>query len=103
MKKFGIFLCASVLALSAYVSPDKVNSGITGMVAPPDAVQKVWAFNGADSVAAIPESGKFMLEVKPGNWKLVVVAIAPYKNALQDVTVKEGQSTDVGVINLTKE
>lgn len=83
--------------------PLHFNPGIHGTIEPADAANKIWAISGRDSVATMPVSGKFTLEVKPGNWTLVVQATSPYKNTvLENIFVQENQSTDVGVIKLSK-
>ncbi|MEI9810072.1 MAG: carboxypeptidase regulatory-like domain-containing protein [Bacteroidota bacterium] len=103
MKKIIIILCIAFVALCAFVIPGKLKSGIYGSVDPADGARKVWAISGSDTVSAVPLTGKFSLEVKPGTWKLIVEAIAPYKNAVvESVLVQEGQSTDAGVIKLTE-
>jgi hypothetical protein len=103
MKKAVITLCATFVLFSAFMlQPFK--SGIHGTIDPADGAQKVWALNGTDSVSAVPMSGKFSLEVAPGKWKLFVEATPPYKNTtLENITVREEEYTDAGVIRLTSE
>ncbi|MEI9959366.1 MAG: hypothetical protein WDM90_24305 [Ferruginibacter sp.] len=48
-----------IVVLSAFISKKKFTSGIHGIVTPADAVVRVWAINGKDSVAVAPVSGKF--------------------------------------------
>lgn len=103
MKKIALTLCAGFIAMCAFISPDRVKSGIYGSIDPPDGAKKVWAINGTDSVSTVPLTGKFFLEVKPGTWKLIVEAVAPLKNAVvENILVQEGESADAGVIKLTE-
>jgi hypothetical protein len=45
----------------------------------------------------------FSFSVKPGIYKVVVDAIEPYKDAvLENISVKEGQTVDVGEIMLQR-
>ncbi|MBC7874529.1 MAG: carboxypeptidase regulatory-like domain-containing protein [Ferruginibacter sp.] len=100
MKKIILILGIAFGAI-AFVSPHSLKSGIYGTIEPSEGAKKVWAVSGMDSVSAIPVTGKFSLEVKPGNWALIVEAVKPYKNAIVDnVLVLDGQSTDAGVIRL---
>ena len=103
MKKSAIFIFAAVVVLmSAFVSGNLLKSGAQGMVNPADGAKEVWAISNSDSVSVVPESGKFSLDLKPGTWKIHVVAIPPFKDAFVDnVTVQEGKYTDVGEIKLT--
>ena len=104
MKKRMLFcgiLAASVAGLVAFtaVAP----SSITGKVTPADGAQMVWAISGTDSTKAGINSGAFTLEVKPGIYKVIVDAKAPYKDVLlENLDVKEGQPVDVGEIVLQK-
>lgn len=103
MKKIAITLCAAFVAICAFISPDRVKSGIYGTIDPPDGARKVWAINGTDSVSTVPLTGKFSLEVKPGTWKLIVEAVPPLKTALvENILVQEGESADAGLIKLTE-
>lgn len=103
MKKLVIIACAAFIVMSAFVSLDRVKSGIHGTIDPPDGAKKVWAISGADSVSTVPLNGKFSMEVKPGTWKLIVEAVAPYKNTMIDnILVQEGQPADAGIIKLSE-
>ena len=92
-----------MIAISSLTFSTPIKTSIIGTVDPPDAARKIWAINGKDSVAANPVSGTFTIDVKAGNWKLIVEAVPPYQNtSLDNVVVQEGQSTDIGIIKLTK-
>jgi hypothetical protein len=103
MKKIVITLCTAFVAflvLSAFVARTTM-SGIHGTVTPADGAKKVWAINGTDSASTVPAGGNFSLDVKPGTWKVLVEANAPYKNAtVESVVVEEGKSADAGEIKL---
>jgi uncharacterized membrane protein len=104
MKKIILILCVSLALMSAFTLPAAVKSGIHGIVDPAEGVKKIWAISGTDSASAVAVGGNFSLEMKPGNWTVVIEAIKPYKNAiLENINVQEGESTDAGLIKLKKE
>jgi len=101
MKKLIIVLSVVMVLASAFISHHVWKSGISGAIEPADGAKKVWAINGSDSTSAVPVQGKFSIELKPGNWKLYVEAVQPYKNTtVESVLVIDGQYTDAGVIKL---
>ena len=100
MKTIFLVVCFASLAIG-FTAHNVFKSGIHGTVDPPEGAAKVWAISGTDSVSAIPVTGKFSMEVKPGNWSIVVEAVSPYKNVVvNNILVLESQSTDAGVIRL---
>lgn len=100
MKNIIGFIIA-VLLISSFVSNSR--SGIQGTIDPPEGAKRIWAVSGKDSVSIIPAPGSFIMDVKPGSWKLVVEAVLPYKNVEREaILVVEGQLTDVGLIRLTQ-
>ena len=101
MKKLILLFAVILIVFRAFTTP-RLEPGITGMVEPADAVNKITAIKDNDSVSAVPINGKFAMTLKTGNWTLVVEAINPYKNSVQTVLVLEGGPTDVGVIKLSK-
>ncbi len=91
----------SVVIISAFVGKDR--SGIQGTIDPPEGAKRIWAVSGKDTVAMIPAPGSFLMDVKPGTWKLVVEAVLPYKNAEREsIVVVDGQMTDIGLIKLER-
>jgi len=102
MKKITILICAAIIVLvAAFTSRAYFKCGIYGTIDPADGAKRVWAINGRDSFQAIPVSGKFSVEVKPGTWKVFVEAVDAGKNtSVDNVLVVESQFTDVGVIKL---
>ena len=100
MKNFIGFII-SILLISSFASKDR--SGIQGTIDPPEGAKRIWAVSGKDTVSIIPPPGSFIMDVKPGNWKLVVEAVLPYKNAERDgILVTDGQIIDVGMIKLSQ-
>jgi len=99
MKNF-IGIIISVVLISSFAND---RSGIQGTIDPPEGARRIWAVSGKDTVSIIPSPGSFIMDVKPGSWKLVVEAVLPYKNAERDgVLVTDGQITDIGLIKLTQ-
>lgn len=99
MKNFFGVIIALVL-ISSFVTD---RSGIQGTIDPPEGARRIWAVSGKDTVSIIPSPGSFIMDVKPGSWKLVVEAVLPYKNAERDgILVTDGQITDIGLIKLTQ-
>ena len=99
MKNFIGFII-SVLLISSFA---KDRSGIQGTIDPPEGAKRIWAVSGKDTVSIIPSPGSFIMDVKPGSWKLVVEAVLPYKNVEREsILVIDGQITDVGLIKLSQ-
>lgn len=96
-----IGIVISVLLISSFAS--NYRSGIKGTIDPPEGAKRIWAVSGKDTVSIIPTPGSFIMDVKPGNWKMVIEAVLPYKNAERDgIVVMEGDLTDVGLIKLSQ-
>jgi hypothetical protein len=96
-----IGIVVTVFIMSAFDSD--IRSGIQGTIDPPEGAKRIWAVSGKDTVSIIPAPGSFILDAKPGTWKLVVEAVLPYKNAERDgILVVDGELTDVGLIKLTQ-
>jgi hypothetical protein len=99
MKNF-IGIIVAVALISSFA---KDRSGIQGTIDPPEGAKRIWAVSGKDTVSIIPAPGSFIMDVKPGSWKLVVEAVLPYKNAEREsILVTDGQITDIGLIKLTQ-
>lgn len=98
MKSF-LSVIVSLVLVSTFAS--KFRSGIQGTIDPAVGARQIWAVSGKDTVAIIPAPGNFILDVKPGAWKLVVEANLPYKNAEREsILVTDGEITDIGLIKL---
>ena len=95
---FGVII--AVVLISSFAND---RSGIQGTIDPPEGAKRIWAVSGKDTVSIIPAPGSFIMDVKPGSWKLVVEAVLPYKNVEREsILVVDGQITDVGLIKLTQ-
>lgn len=101
LKFLPLFLLASA-AFSAFTLMP--GAGIKGTVTPAESAGTVLAISGTDTVKALPANGAFQLsDVKPGTYKVVVEAKAPYKNFEKEgVAVKEGEVVDLGTITLAQ-
>lgn len=76
-------------------------SSIKGMVQPADGASFVVAASDKDSARSAVNDGMFTINIKPGSYKVTVVAKAPYKDVVKDnVEVSEGNTTDLGTISL---
>jgi len=93
---------AMVFALFAFTTFK--NGSITGSVSPSASATSAYVVSGMDTLRTNIQNGGFEIsEVKPGTYKLVIEAIAPYKNfEKQGVVVNEEKATDVGEITLQK-
>lgn len=105
MKKttFGI-VCVSVIAASLLAFNYIADGSIKGSVTPADGGIRAWAISAKDTFRTDINSGIFeMLNVKPGNYRFIIEAKAPYKNFAKDsITVVEGNSINLGEIWLQK-
>lgn len=103
MKKKSIGFIALAIAAATLFSFDPLQTGsIRGEVAPAGAGVRVWAITGADTVFTNLTGSAFQIsDARPGVYRLIVEAKAPYKHMVKDsVVVSEGKITDVGVITL---
>ncbi|MEP7111613.1 MAG: hypothetical protein ABI760_26695 [Ferruginibacter sp.] len=105
MKKSILKFCAAGLVVLGFVAMKEIAPAtISGKISPAEAADAVWAIKETDSVkATVSSEGTFQVEVKPGTWKLVVSAKAPYRNAeVNQVIVTDDNNTDAGEIKLEK-
>ena len=99
-KLFGIIVIAM---LTIFAWNKREATAITGRVNPIDGANSAWAIGGRDSAASNIVNGNFSFSLKPGIYKVVVDAIEPFKDAvLENISVKEGQTVDVGEIMLQR-
>ena len=92
-------IIATVICLHAF----RIIQGttITGRVNPPEEVEAVWAFSNSDTLKGMLSQGAFAITAKPGTWRVVIDAKAPFRDVIIDkVEVKENQATDLGEIRL---
>lgn len=79
------------------------SAGISGKVSPQNAAELILAIEGADSIKVIPANGVFMLEAKPGMYKVIVDAKEPFKDVLiKSIEVTSGKTTDLGEIKVSQ-
>jgi len=104
MKKTGLTLCATILAVVALHSFNSNKAGsISGSIVPADGALYVWAIQATDTVRAVPANGAFAITAKAGAWKVIIDAKDPYKDVmLENVMVNEGKETSVGEVRLQR-
>ena len=105
MKKNVIIFFAVFFAILFVFAVNKKNmSGIRGNITPANGAAKIWAISGKDTFSVIPSTGSFSAELKPGIWKLYIVAAKGYKNTtVENIPVEDGRYTDAGEIKLVAE
>ena len=97
---FAIIL---LLIVSLYGFRNNEQTSIIGRVNPLDGANSAWAVGGRDSATSNIVNGTFSFSVKPGMYKVVVDAVEPYKDAvLENISVKEGQTINLGEIMLQR-
>lgn len=101
MKKTFATLVAIILTVAGlHAFRAMQQSTISGKIVPLNAADVVMIVNGNDSIKAKPANGNFTFTVKPGNWKVLIDAKQPFRNTVLRTEVQEGQSTDLGDIQL---
>ena len=98
-----VALCIATAGLFAF-NNNTLTGSIRGTISPADGAARVWAVSPSDTAKGNIANGAFEITVaKEGTYRVIVEAKPPYRNAVKDnVTVVNGQSTDVGEINLEK-
>jgi hypothetical protein len=104
MKRFLVVIIVILSSVSILNSfRGKYQTSIVGRVNPVGGANIAWAVSGRDSTTSNVVNGAFSLEAKQGIYRVVIDAVEPYKDAiLENVSVKEGQTVDVGEIMLQK-
>jgi hypothetical protein len=104
MKTKNITVLVAILAMvfTLFAFTTFKNGSIKGSVSPSAAATSAYVVSGMDTLRTNIRNGGFEIgEVKPGTYKLVIEAIAPYKNFEKEgVVVNERKATDVGEITL---
>ena len=103
MKKYKTGMVALGVAMAGLFAFKNIDNGsIKGTIVPADGATKVWALSTADTLRADVQSGSFeIMNAKAGVYRIIVEAKPPYKNTAKDnVTVADGQATNVGEIKL---
>jgi hypothetical protein len=105
MKNVKLSLAAlgiSALSFFAFTSAD--TGSIKGKVMPAEAAIKAWAISKTDTFQSEITQGQFEVkDLKPGTYKLVIEAKAPYKSIGKEGITVTDASVDVGEIKLNKQ
>ena len=103
MKKARLIFAALAISGATLFSFKAFEGGaVKGTVTPADKAVRAWAISETDTVRADVQNGTFEIkDVKPGNYNVIIEAQEPFANTRKkDVVVTEGQTTDVGEIQL---
>ncbi len=74
---------------------------IRGEVHPVKAFRQVWLIQNGDTVQGRRLGSKFQLAVKPGEYRIWIDAIAPYRDqTFADIRLQDEQVADLGSIDL---
>ena len=101
-KKIIALAASLVMVFALFAFTTFKNGTIKGKVSPSASATSAYVVSGMDTLRTNVQNGLFEIrEVKPGTYKLVIEAIAPYKNFEKDgVVVDERKETNVGEISL---
>lgn len=98
------FILAIVAVLFAFTKTDDsviLQGAITGSISPADGAEAVWAIkSGGDTTKGTLTQGKFSVDVKPGNYTLIVDAKDPYKDVSVNNLEVADKPVDIGEIIL---
>ncbi len=106
MKKVKLSIVALTIAVAGFFAFNNIDfdpGSIKGTVVPADAALRAWAVSGTDTLkSVIKDDGGFVItDAKAGSYRVIIEAKPGYKNAAKEnVTVVDGQPTDVGEIKL---
>ena len=100
--KITVLAACLAMAFALFAFTASKNGSIKGTVSPSAAAISAYVVSGMDTMRTNIQNGAFEIgQVKPGTYKLVIEAIAPYKNFEKEgVVVNEKKATDVGEITL---
>jgi hypothetical protein len=101
-KRIAVLIASLAMAFALFAFTALNNGSIKGTVSPSASATSVYIVSGTDTMRTNIQNGVFAIgEVKPGTYRLVIEAIAPYKNFQKEgVLVNERKTTDVGEISL---
>ena len=101
-KKIAAFTASLAMVFALFAFTALKNGSIKGSVSPSASATSVYVVSGMDTMRTNIQNGAFEIgQVKPGTYKLVIEATAPYKNFEKEgVVVNEKKATDVGEITL---
>jgi hypothetical protein len=101
-KKIAVLAVSMAMAFGLFAFTNFKNGSIKGTVSPSASATSVYVVSSMDTMRTNIQNGAFEIgQVKPGTYRLVIEAIAPYKNFQKEgVVVNEKKATDVGEITL---
>lgn len=101
MKKTVATLIAVIIAVAGlHAFRIYQDSKLEGTIQPSEKANHVWAVHGMDSLKFMPNDGSFSFTVNPGDWKIIINAEPPYEDLIFDTIVRQGQITQLGVVQL---
>jgi polysaccharide lyase family 4-like protein len=102
MNRITVVAISLVMAFGLFAFTAFKNGSIRGSVSPSAAATSAYVVSGMDTMRTNIKNGAFEIDqVKPGTYKLVIEAVAPYKNFEKEgVVVNEKKTTDVGEITM---
>jgi hypothetical protein len=103
MKQARLTLAAIAISAATLFSFRAFEGGsVKGTVTPADKAVRAWALSATDTLRADIQNGTFEIkDAKPGTYNVIIEAQEPFSNTRKkDVVVTEGQTTDVGEIQL---
>jgi hypothetical protein len=102
MNNSGIIFTILIFVIGAFLPSRNSISSIYGTLDPQDAADKVYAIHNTDTLAVIPQAGKFSIAVTGGVWKLYIRGVKPFKDVtIDNIRVTDGKSTNAGLIHMT--
>jgi hypothetical protein len=101
-KKITVLAASLAMVFVLFAFTTFKNGSIKGRVSPSASATSAYVVSGMDTMRANIQNGAFEIgQVQPGTYKLVIEAVAPYKNFEREgVVVNEKKASDVGVISL---
>lgn len=105
MKKVKLMLIVLGIACCGLLVAHRfANGSLKGTISPADAGIRVWAISISDTLKTNITDGSFeILNIKPGIYKVILEANAPYKNSsMEGVEVRDGETTDIGQVMLVQ-
>jgi hypothetical protein len=93
-----------VVAVGLFAFRNAWQGSVKGTIVPADGAVRAWALSSTDTFRTNVAQVMFEITgVKPGIYRIIIEANAPYKNQAKDsVQVTDGAVTDVGTITLLK-
>lgn len=104
MKLYIKTFAVIVLMLCFFAFTHLQDGVIKGRVIPPEGAYHVWAISATDTIETPINMGNFQFNsIKPGTYKVVINAHAPYKDWVRDgVLVSDAAVVDLGDLQLAR-